>query len=119
MYFLVYSIIHLLAENVSFRLSNSTLVILHRSLMSLAEQITDGGRAKDMMSVFGFNETLDQLAVANSVHWYDHVLRREDGDVIWSSEEREDMEESSCGGKCEGWFEQVRRTLPINVDCWH
>ena len=27
-------------------------------------------------------DTIDQLAMANSVHWYDHLLRREDGDVL-------------------------------------
>ena len=30
----------------------------------------------------GLNETMDQLAMANSVHWYGHVLRREDGHVL-------------------------------------
>ena len=27
------------------------------------------------MPIFGLNETIDQLAMANSVHWYDHLLR--------------------------------------------
>ena len=27
-------------------------------------------------------KTIDQLAMANSVHWYGHVLRREDGHVL-------------------------------------
>ena len=27
-------------------------------------------------------EAMDQLAMANSVHWYGHVLRREDGHVL-------------------------------------
>ena len=30
----------------------------------------------------GLNETIDQLAVAKSVYWYGHVLRREDGHVL-------------------------------------
>ena len=29
-----------------------------------------------------FCETIDQLAMANSVCWYGHVLMREDGDVL-------------------------------------
>ena len=29
----------------------------------------------------GLKETMDQLAMANSVRWYGHVLR-EDGDVL-------------------------------------
>ena len=32
--------------------------------------------------MLGFNETIDQLAMANSVHWYGDVLRREDGHVL-------------------------------------
>ena len=31
-------------------------------------------RAKDMMLVLGLNETKDQLAMANSIHWHGHVL---------------------------------------------
>ena len=34
------------------------------------------------MSMLGLNETMDQLTMANSVRWYGHVLRREDGHVI-------------------------------------
>ena len=37
--------------------------------------------AKDIMLMLGLNETIDQLTMANSVHWYSHVLRREDGHV--------------------------------------
>ena len=33
-------------------------------------------RSKEFMLMFGLNETIDQLAMANSVHWYGHVLRR-------------------------------------------
>ena len=34
------------------------------------------------MLILGLNETIDQLAIVNSVHWYGHVLRREDGHVL-------------------------------------
>ena len=34
------------------------------------------------MQIFGLNETIDYLATTSSVHWYGHVLRREDGDVL-------------------------------------
>ena len=34
------------------------------------------------MFMFGLSETIDQLAMANSVHWYSDVLRREDGHVF-------------------------------------
>ena len=32
--------------------------------------------------MWGLNETADQMAMANSVCWYGHVLRREDGHVL-------------------------------------
>ena len=34
------------------------------------------------MLMLGFNETINQLAMANNVQWYGHVLRREDGHVL-------------------------------------
>ena len=30
----------------------------------------------------GLTVTMDQMAIANSVHWYGHVLWREDGHVL-------------------------------------
>ena len=36
------------------------------------------------MLLLGLNETIDQLAMAKSVCWYGHVLRREDGHVLRS-----------------------------------
>ena len=32
----------------------------------------------DLLFMLGLKETMDQLAMANSVRWYGHVLRRED-----------------------------------------
>ena len=32
--------------------------------------------------MLGLKETIYQLAVANSIRWHGHVLRREDGDVL-------------------------------------
>ena len=34
------------------------------------------------MQMLGLNEAMEQLAVAISVGWYGHVLRREDGHVL-------------------------------------
>ena len=33
-------------------------------------------RSSDLMLIFGLNEAIDQLAMANCVNWYGHVLRR-------------------------------------------
>ena len=43
-------------------------------------QLKDRGRAYDLMLMLGFDGTIDQLAMASSVRWYGHVLRRENGD---------------------------------------
>ena len=32
--------------------------------------------------MFGLSETIDLFAMANSVRWYGHVLRRMDGHVL-------------------------------------
>ena len=62
-----------------------------------------------MMLTLGLNETVDQLAMANIVHWYGHVLRMEDGLVLRRTiyfevegqrikfEIEEDMEEADRG----------------------
>ena len=39
-------------------------------------------RSMDFMFMLGLNETIDRLAMANSVHLYCHVLRKEDGHVL-------------------------------------
>ena len=36
----------------------------------------------DWMSMLSMKETMDQLVMANSVRWYGHVLRREDGHIL-------------------------------------
>ena len=45
-------------------------------------QVKDRKRAKELMLMFGLNKAIDLLAMAISVHWYGHVLRREDGHVL-------------------------------------
>ena len=42
----------------------------------------DRKKAKGLLMMLALLETIDQLAMANSVHWYRHVLRREDGHVM-------------------------------------
>ena len=44
--------------------------------------LKDRKRSTDLMFMLGFNEAIDQLAMANSVHWCGHVCWREDGHVL-------------------------------------
>ena len=45
-------------------------------------QLKDRKRSRDLMFVLGLSETIVHLAMTNSVCWYGHVLRREDGHSI-------------------------------------
>ena len=45
-------------------------------------QLKDRKRSTGLMFILGLSETIDQLAMADSVRWYGHVLRREDGLVL-------------------------------------
>ena len=37
--------------------------------------LKDRKRSTDLMFILGLSETIDQLAMTNSVCWYGHVLR--------------------------------------------
>ena len=37
---------------------------------------------KDLMQMFDLNEAIDQLAIANSVRWYGHVLRKDKNNFL-------------------------------------
>ena len=45
-------------------------------------QLKDRKRSTDLMFMLGLSKTIDQPAMANSVRWYGHALRREDGHVL-------------------------------------
>ena len=45
-------------------------------------QLMDRNRSTDFMFMLGLSETIDQLAMANSVCWYHHVLWRKGGHVL-------------------------------------
>ena len=45
-------------------------------------QLNDRKRSTDLIFMLGLNETIDRLAMANSVCRYGHVLRCEDGHVL-------------------------------------
>ena len=45
-------------------------------------QLKDRKRSTDLMLMLDLKETVDQLAISNSVRWYGHVFGREDGYVL-------------------------------------
>ena len=61
-------------------------------------QLKDTKWSTDLMFMLGLPKIIDQLAMANSVRWYGHVLSRQDDHVLrraldfevkWLKEERE------------------------------
>ena len=45
-------------------------------------QLKDRKGSADFVFMLGLKEAIDQLAMANSIRWYGHVLNREDGHVL-------------------------------------
>ena len=46
------------------------------------EQFIDWKGVKDLMLLLSLNETMAYLPMANSLHWYGHVLKRLDGYML-------------------------------------
>ena len=66
-------------------------------------------RTEDLMEMLGLKETVVQMAKANGVRWYSHVLRRDDGHVL-----RKVLEFEVKGGRKRGrpkktWKTQVEK----------
>ena len=70
-------------------------------------QLKDRKESTDFMFMVGLNETIDQFAMANSVRWNDHDLRRDDGPV-WRSALHLEF-------KSQGMKERPKRTLGRQV----
>ena len=60
-----------------------------------------------MMLMLGLIETIDLLAIANNVHWYGHVLRREDDDVLRMALDFEVEGQRKKGWPKRSWKKQV------------
>ena len=68
-------------------LKESEMGILRRTERSMVGamcrvQLKDRIRSMDFMFKLGLSETIDQLAMANSVRWYGQMLRSEDGHAL-------------------------------------
>ena len=70
-------------------------------------QFKDRKRSTDLMFMLGLKETIDQLAMVNSVHWHGHMLRREDGHVLRRALEFEAEGQRKKGRPERMWKKQV------------
>ena len=70
-------------------------------------QLKDKKRSKDLMLMLGLNETMDQLAMTNSVCLYGHVFQREDGHVLRRALDFEVEGQRKKGRQKRNWKKQV------------
>ena len=71
-------------------------------------QFRNRKRTEDLMLMFSLNETIDQLAMANSVDWYGHVLRKEDSHVLRRALHLEDEGKSKKERSKKTWKSQAK-----------
>ena len=61
------------------------------------------------MEMLGWKETMVQMAKANGVRWYGHVLRRDDGHILRKALEFEVKGKRKRGRPKETWKTQVEK----------
>ena len=66
-------------------------------------------RTEDLMEMLGLKETVVQMAKANGVRWYRHVLRRDDGHVLRRALEFEVKGKRRQGRSRMTWKTKVER----------
>ena len=66
-------------------------------------------RTEDLMEMLGLKETVVQMAKANGVRWYRHVLRRVDGHVLRKALEFEVKGKRKRGQPKKTWKMQVEK----------
>ena len=75
-------------------------------------QLKDIIRAKDLLSL---NETIDQLAMANSVRWHGHMLSREDTHVLRRAIDFEIEGQKTIRRPMRTWKKQVDEGVKIGL----
>ena len=66
-------------------------------------------RTEDLIEMLGLKETVVQMAKANGVGWYGHVLRRDDGHVLRKGLEFEVKGKRKLGRSKKAWKIQVEK----------
>ena len=67
-------------------LRKSEMAILRRTERAMVRSISgvklvDRKKMEELMEMLGLKETLDRMAKANGVRWYEHVIRRDDNNI--------------------------------------
>ena len=80
-------------------------------------QLKDRKRYTDLMFMLVLEETIDQLAMTNSVRWYGHVLRRVDGQILRRALDFE-AEGQRKKGRPNSTLKMQIEDESVNVECW-
>ena len=70
---------------------------------------TEKKRTEDLMEMVGLKETVVQMAKANGVRWYGHVLKRDDGHVLRKALEFEVKGKRKRGRPKKTWKTQAEK----------
>ena len=77
----------MLYGNETWCLRDNEIAVLRRTERAMVRamcgaKLMEKKRTEDLMEMLGLKETVVQMAKANGVRWYGHVLRRDDGHVL-------------------------------------
>ena len=73
-------------------------------------------RTEDLMEMLGLKETAVQMAKANGVRWYWHVLRSVDGHVLRKALEFEVRGKRKQGRPKKSWKTQVEESKSVGLE---
>ena len=107
----------ILYGSVAWCLKENEMAILRRTEISMMRAmcgvlLKDKEISKDVM--LDLHETIELLAMANTVHWYDHVLSREDGHVLRSALDFE-FEGQRRKGRLKGTWQLEEESVKVAV----
>ena len=64
---------------------------------------------EEQMDMLGLKETVDELAIANRVRWYGHVVKKDDDCVLRVAPDLEVNGKRKRGRPKKNWKKQVKR----------
>ncbi|XP_068756631.1 uncharacterized protein [Montipora capricornis] len=114
MFFWIYERLAMLYGSETWCLRENEMAILRRTERAMVRamcgaKLMEKKRTKDLMEMLGLKETVVQMAKANGVRWYGHVLRRDDGQFLRKALEFELKGKRKRGGQKKTWKTQVEK----------
>ena len=95
-------------------LRENEMAILRRAERAMVRamcgaKLMEKKRTEDLMEMLGLKETAVQMAKANGVRWYRHVLRRDDGHMLRKALEFVERVKRKPGRPKKTWKMQVEK----------